>query len=177
MKRTLILSAFAAAVAMAFMAFHLIPSSLAAGSTITGRASVTDGDTIDIRGLKIRFDGVDAPESWQQCHDASGSTYRCGKAAAEALDSFLAASRPTTCFLGAKDRYGRFVARCQRADGERINAWLVRNGWALDWQKYSGGEFAGDAAAARAEKRGIWSGIFEYPCVVRAKRAKREPRC
>ena len=33
--------------------------------TIVGRASVIDGDTIEIRGTRIRFSGIDAPESRQ----------------------------------------------------------------------------------------------------------------
>ena len=37
--------------------------------TIVGRASVIDGDTIDIRGTRIRFSGIDAPESRQSCRD------------------------------------------------------------------------------------------------------------
>ena len=34
-----------------------------ATGTMVGRASVIDGDTIDIRGTRIRFSGIDAPES------------------------------------------------------------------------------------------------------------------
>ena len=71
---------------------------------ITGRASVVDGDTIEIHGERIRFNGIDAPESWQTCIDRAGAEYRCGKAAAEALDAFLAASRPTRCDFVERDR-------------------------------------------------------------------------
>ena len=34
---------------------------------ISGIAKVTDGDTIQIKGKKIRFFGIDAPEKKQQC--------------------------------------------------------------------------------------------------------------
>ena len=160
-----------------FAASHLVSPTLAAGSTVTGRASVVDGDTIDLHGERIRFDGIDAPESWQRCEDAKGKAYRCGKAAADALDSFLAASRPTTCDISGSDRYGRFIGRCKRADGKSVNAWIVRNGWALDWPKYSGGDFAADEKAAKTEKRGIWQGDFEPPCEVRAERMNRKANC
>lgn len=61
---------------------------------IIGRATVIDGDTIEIAGERIRFNGIDAPESWQRCATAARVEYRCGKASAEALDAFLAFSRP-----------------------------------------------------------------------------------
>jgi endonuclease YncB( thermonuclease family) len=34
---------------------------------LTGRASVTDGDTIEIHGERIRILDIDAPESRQTC--------------------------------------------------------------------------------------------------------------
>ncbi len=55
---------------------------------IVGRASVIDGDTIEIHGLRIRLHGVDAPEKGQPCFDAANQPYRCGQKAAMALDEF-----------------------------------------------------------------------------------------
>lgn len=138
-----------------------------AAEPITGRASVIDGDTIDIAGIRIRFNGVDAPESWQKCQDEDGADYRCGKAAAEALDGFLAASRPTTCQPITHDRYGRTVADCLRADGQSVSAWMVQQGWALDWPKYSHGAYAGEQATAKADQAGMWRGTFVEPWVAR----------
>ncbi|MBP2534097.1 thermonuclease family protein [Agrobacterium tumefaciens] len=56
---------------------------------ITGRASVIDGDTIEIQGQRIRLHGIDAPESAQVCNRANGKPYRCGREAAFAMDSSL----------------------------------------------------------------------------------------
>lgn len=40
----------------------LLGASAMAGEQVTGRASVIDGDTIDIGDARIRFNGIDAPE-------------------------------------------------------------------------------------------------------------------
>lgn len=135
----------------------------AAQGPVIGRASVVDGDTVEIAGERIRFNGVDAPESWQVCHDGNGKAYRCGQAAANALDEFLAASRPTRCEYHSRDRYKRFVGDCYRADGESVARWLVRNGYALDWPRYSRGAYAGEQAEAKADRRGMWQGDFLEP--------------
>jgi succinoglycan biosynthesis protein ExoI len=155
-----------------------VPISRAASpDEIVGHANVIDGDTIEIGGQRIRLNGIDAPESWQLCRDGSNESYRCGKEAAFALDGFLAASRPTTCLRRGQDRYGRVVADCFRADGEAVNQWLVRSGYAVDWARYSHGEFAADQDAAKAKRLGIWRGGFEMPCVARANQANRPPAC
>lgn len=52
--------------------------------TLVGVASVIDGDTIEIRGEKIRLHGIDAPESGQRCHRSDGE-WACGQQAALAL--------------------------------------------------------------------------------------------
>lgn len=150
------------------LALALIPS-LAAAGDITGRASVIDGDTIEINGVRLRFEGIDAPESRQICENAAGKGYRCGQASAKALDAFLAKSRPTTC-TATGSSYDRVVGYCVRADGADVNTWMVRNGHAIDWRKYSGGRYATEQAAAQAEHAGIWAGAFDPPCVMRGAR-------
>ncbi|WP_320229269.1 thermonuclease family protein [Mesorhizobium captivum] len=82
---------------------------------ITGVASVIDGDTIEVHGQRIRFNGIDAPE--QHCDDAKGFEYPCGGRSAAALDTFPAASRPVQCTFVTWDRDHRFVGDCRRADG------------------------------------------------------------
>lgn len=139
-----------------------LPAS-AGGPSLVGRASVIDGDTIDIAGTRIRLHGIDAPESSQTCRDTAGKEYRCGQQAALALDVYLAQSRPTRCEPKGVDRYGRTIASCYRSTGDDVAAWLVTSGNALDWPKYSKGQYAAQQKHAQDEHAGIWVGEFTPP--------------
>ncbi|MBM3092448.1 thermonuclease family protein [Ensifer sp. T173] len=148
-----------------------------AEDAIVGRAAVVDGDTIEIAGERIRLLGVDAPESWQVCEDGDGLRYRCGQEAAMTLDRFLQEFRPTRCETVERDRYGRFVGVCFRADGVEVNRWLVESGLAVDWSRYSGGAYADAQDKARGQAVGIWQGAFQLPCEARAQRSKQTSAC
>jgi endonuclease YncB( thermonuclease family) len=97
---------------------------------ITGRASVIDGDTIEIQGQRIRLWGVDAPESDQLCRGQGGNHYQCGQVASNRLDAFIA-HRSVDCVEVDVDRFRRAVAVCTVA-GVDLADWLVKNGLALD---------------------------------------------
>ncbi|MET3593264.1 endonuclease YncB(thermonuclease family) [Mesorhizobium shonense] len=130
---------------------------------LVGVASVIDGDTIEIHGSRIRLNGIDAPESDQLCIDGAGREYRCGQKAALALDDFLKARRPVSCIEVDRDtRWGRMVAVCT-AGGVDIGEWMVRQGYALDWPKYSYGAYAQMQSKARTARSGLWAGSFTAP--------------
>ena len=151
-----------------------ITSIPAASSTemIAGRAAVVDGDTIEIHGKRVRFDGIDAPESAQLCNDQNGKSVRCGARSAEALASYLAESRPTNCKIVGTDQYGRLIGTCKRQDGRDISEWLVRNGHALDWPRHSGGRYQAYQQAAKDDRSGLWAGTFDEPWVWRKQQAE-----
>jgi len=142
---------------------------------LIGRASVVDGDTIEIAGERIRINGIDAPESSQLCQDDEGRSYRCGAISARALDQLLAESRPVRCEFVEWDQYGRFVGDCFRADGLSVAAALVRAGMALDWPRYSGGAYHNEQMTAAAAKAGIWQGDFQPPWEWRAAQRNASP--
>ena len=59
------------------------------------------------------------------------------------------------------DRYGRTLALCSVA-GEDLNAWMVQQGWAAAFIRYSK-KYVADEATAREARRGMWSGAFIAP--------------
>ncbi len=130
------------------------------GATISGRAKALDGDSLQVAGERIRLFGIDAPESRQQCRDARGLDYPCGRAATRALAALTGAR--VSCTLVTHDRYARDVATCT-ANGRDLGEAMVRAGHALDYARHSGGRYAEAEKEARAASRGIWAGTFEEP--------------
>jgi len=127
---------------------------------IQGRATVTDGDTIEIRGEAIRLQGIDAPESGQRCRRDDGRVWRCGQNAALALDDRID-GRSVRCTWSERGQYGRLIGTCYQG-GTDLNAWMVRQGWALAYRRYSRAYVDAERAARNAD-RGIWRGDFVKP--------------
>lgn len=129
-------------------------------SDLSGIASVIDGDTLDLHGERIRLYGIDAPESAQTCEDAERRTWPCGRRAALALADRVR-ERPVRCEPAGKDFYGRTLAVCYLGRDD-LNGWLVRNGWALAYRRYSE-SYVRQEEEARAAGSGIWVGSFVPP--------------
>jgi endonuclease YncB( thermonuclease family) len=127
--------------------------------SLVGQASVIDGDTIEIHGTRIRFSGIDAPESRQTC-EANGVSYLCGQKAALALSDFIGA-HTVSCKKTGTDRWRRVIAKCF-SDGTDLSGWMVSNGWAIAYRKYSM-DYVADEDRARSQKVGIWAGTFMIP--------------
>lgn len=150
----------------AITAILLIASCNAAHSGgLAGQASIIDGDTLEIHGTRIRLWGIDAPEGTQLCRGEDSEQYRCGNEAANDLYTFIA-HRPVNCSPINLDQYGRTVATCTVGDAD-IGEWLVRNGLALDWPKYSRGKYGAIQQEAEQAGRGIWRGSYVEPWLYR----------
>ncbi len=120
---------------------------------------VADGDTIEVDGQRIRLQGIDAPELHQDCSNASGRKWPCGRRSRSELRALIG-NDPVQCEAHAKDRFGRSVAVC-RARGRDLSEAMVSSGWALaypDWSPYADAQ-----TNARSRKAGIWAGTFEKP--------------
>ncbi len=137
-----------------------VMSGASAQSVLRGRASIIDGDTIEIDGRRVRIEGIDAPELGQRCPRRWVGTWRCGRSATRALRRLISGKEVSCQRLGA-DKYSRVIARCHAA-GTDIGAYMVRTGYAWAFVKYSNTYVAEEAAARRA-RNGIWSGRPAQP--------------
>lgn len=146
-----------AAFALAFAAALTGPF---AHAGVSGVPSVTDRDTLEIRGVAVRLHGIDAPESSQRCYRPSGKAWRCGQKAALALADKIGRA-PVRCEGEERDRYGRLIGTCY-SDGEDLNAWMVANGWAVAYRRYSR-DYVDEERKARQRGAGIWQGEFVMP--------------
>jgi endonuclease YncB( thermonuclease family) len=125
-----------------------------------GIPRILDGDTIEIEGVKIRLEGIDAPETNQFCLDDKGQPWACGKTVLDQLTKKVGA-RSLTCRVSGQDVYKRSLASCY-IDAEDIQRWMVRSGFALSFKRYSH-KYDADESAAREAKAGLWSGAFIAP--------------
>jgi len=132
---------------------------------------ISDGDTIKIDGEKIRFSGIDAPESYykgkKQTCKLEEKIIFCGEISKNKLIEKVG-NNPVHCVLEKnKDRYKRSIGECF-VKGESLSVYMVRNGYALDWPRYSKGKFSKDQEFAKNNNLGIWTMKFDYPWVWRA---------
>lgn len=82
---------------------------------ISGIAHIVDGDTIALGEVKIRLEGIDAPESDQICLDAQAARWACGVEAGNRLSAHIA-GRSIDCTPTGQDAYHRLLAVCHLGD-------------------------------------------------------------
>ena len=153
--------------------FISLASNLFAGNiTVTSGSldnlKVTDGDTIVINGKKIRFSGIDTPEINQTCIK-NFQIEECGIIAKNLLIKKIGQSK-VECVEEGKDYFNRVLAECFIED-ESLSKYLVRNGYAFAYQKYSK-KFIEDEEYAKANKLGLWQTEFQFPWDFRKSKKK-----
>ncbi len=135
---------------------------LYAQAGMTGKPRIIDGDTIEISDQRIRLHGIDAPESKQTCLE-NGKRWRCGTNATIALAQRIG-NHWVVCQQRDIDIYKRIVAVCRLAgpEGPDVNRWMVANGWALAYRRFSQ-DYVVDEKTAKKSRRGLWRGQFVPP--------------
>lgn len=125
---------------------------------------VTDGDTINVhRGgqeLRIRFCGIDAPETKQALGPESTALLR------QLIDS---SDGQVQIAPVQTDRYGRMVAEVWSNEVGLLNAELVEQGMAFVYDRYVSGcpsreAIEASSDLAQRQKLGVWSvAAFQKP--------------
>lgn len=111
---------------------------------------VTDGDTITVlvnkQSIKVRLEGIDAPESGQSF----------GTKSKQALSEMVFGKRVTIKKTG-EDRYGRTLGFVMVGKVD-ANAKMIQDGWAWHFKKYNDEDrLAKLEVEAREAKRGLWA--------------------
>jgi endonuclease YncB( thermonuclease family) len=132
---------------------------------ISGKAKVIDGDTITIKKTKIRFSGIDAPESYyygqtQYCQRPNGKIWACGKKASSKLKELIDGQQ-VQCTDEGEDKYGRTLSICF-ANGVDLQSEMVRSGMAVAYLRYSR-RYENEMVEAMTKRVGMWSGNFLDP--------------
>ena len=116
----------------------------------TGKiVGVTDGDTVAVlvnrKTVKVRLEGIDAPESRQSF----------GNKSKQAL-SRLVFGKQVTIKKTGEDRYGRTLGVIMLGKVD-VNAKMIEDGWAWHYKKYNDEErLAKLEVKSRSAKRGLW---------------------
>ena len=137
--------------------------------SISGKTDVIDGDTIKIKGQSIRLVGIDAPEKKQLCKKpylnlfifTFSKSYPCGQTSTNSLKKLINNQIILCKIEEKKDFFKRYLGTCFK-DKSNINSWLVKNGHALAFRKYSK-KYLNEELYAKNNKIGLWQGTFEMP--------------
>ena len=132
--------------------FSLLPVLCSAQRFSVKVVGVSDGDTFtcvndDNLQLKIRINGIDAPEKKQAF----------GNKSKELLSSLIFGKR-INIDVQSKDSYGRYIAYVYSPEGKDVALLMLHEGMAWHITKYDNNKVYSDAEnVARKAKRGLWS--------------------
>ena len=129
-----------------------------------------DGDSIQpTTGNTIRLYAIDAPELKQFCY-TSNKEWPCGEQSKQKLHAFIK-DKQISCELMDTDTYNRNIEDCS-VDNKSINEYMVENGWAVAYTRYSDKYLLAEIKAKK-NKLGIWSA----DCFTKPERWRRGDRC
>ena len=122
---------------------------------LAGFANIIDGDSLRISGGEVRLVGIDAPEGRQTC-ERGGKTWDCGEEARRHLKRLIGGQK-VSCRSVEMDKHNRYLGVCE-VGGQTLNAAMVESGYAVSY-----GNYRDEEQAAKASRRGLWSGTFQMP--------------
>jgi endonuclease YncB( thermonuclease family) len=140
--------------ALIVAALFTCASNPAYAQTISGRPTVLDGETLEVRGQRIKLIAVDAPDD-HVCEATDDARWRCGPRAATALAELLEEA-VVTCTPRDRDLLGRPIATCSLGAID-LSLWLIRNGLARDASSAPNGKYRQAQDEAQSARRGMWA--------------------
>ena len=115
-------SLFGIVVVLGFLAYQIYGCDLNERPYVSYNVRVVDGDTLVLDSkLRIRLQGMDAPETKQQCIDIINGDkeyFECGKVATMRLAQIIGQNK-VECTNEGRDKYKRQLSYCY-VNGENI---------------------------------------------------------
>ena len=158
--------------------FFIFP---AVAETLSGQATIIDGDTVRVGETTIHLHGIDAPEMNQFCRDKKDKRFNCGHAAMRRLFLYIGAD-PLDCTIKTHNEDGSLAATCRvksyfrqtengASRGEKFDVSLemVLTGYAFanraqaSANRAQASDYTGAEKRARTKGMGFWSGRIEPP--------------
>jgi endonuclease YncB( thermonuclease family) len=113
---------------------------MGAEPSLAAEVIVHDGHSLTLENARYRLHGIDAPEVDQVCLDENGDVWACGVQARERLKEFIG-ERQVQCDDKGPDPdlpRKRRLGECRvQGDQTTLHQWLVRQGWALNFEPYA----------------------------------------
>lgn len=128
---------------------------------------VVDGDTVDVKGSRVRIVGIDAPDD---------DLPQLKGIASEALRELAARDGGMNCSANVFDfalrreeqcrtdveSYGRLNLACRfRNNDASVAATMVAQGYAVDYRRFSGGAYVDLMKNAADQRLGLWTVDYE----------------
>ncbi len=130
---------------------------------LAANIKVVDGDSLEIDGVRIRLDGIDAPEFFQTCEDINSQEYECGQESTAYLKNLIAENEVHCNCEQQPDKYQRQICECF-IDNLSLNKEMVRQGQARAYRSH---KYSDDENYAEANRSGIWQGRHMRPALYR----------
>ncbi len=132
-----------------------------ASAKVEGKQSqVFSPALIEVGGTLVQLEGLRGPGNDQVCNEASIS-WTCGRDARWATLNRVG-NHWITCLDRGRTSNGTFIGLCYLGGvgGPELNAWLVKQGWALT-NAVGAERYINEETEARAERRGLWRNDLE----------------
>ena len=143
----------------------LILAIFSASQSFASSPIVRDGGSIEFADVTYRLDGIDAPALDQICIDDHADAWACGVDARDQLARLIDGHEVHCKDLGPDVTYTKWHIGVCTVVGEpkSLNQLLVRQGFAMNVEASTRGQFKVDEADARDNRRGLWKGCFVAP--------------